>query len=189
MSQEPASDEWEVLTEYAVELPVDGSQDSPFHTLGIEFGPFERGDKLRMSNLPKGWTIEYSEPHRYHLMVDDRDRARVRVHNKGHVHMRIIPRFSISRDVDFGDVNHNARFCLWDANVKVGSPNKVRVDKEYTLPSRKRHPKIHEDRCRTYEAEARGIFIKWLQEHYPKWEDDLAHWDEDYDTKIDESRT
>ena len=164
----------EILGGFDVELPVDGSQDQFFLDLGIEFGPFEDGDKLRLAKLPPGWTLQYSDEAKHSFIVNQDSVARAYVYLKNGPHMRPINRFSISVNKSEDII----RIDIHDALVKFGERRKSILHKEYTLPDRQRHLDVYNTRAKQYEEETRAEFEEWLKEKYPNWQNDLAYWDE-----------
>ena len=159
-------------------LPVDGSQDTYYLSIGIEFGPFFEGSKLRGARLPAGWTLVYHRKSNMHFLLDDKKRKRIRVHIKNNAHMRPIRRFDLGRLDHFETHNTVATFCLWGTGVPFGTKPRVIMSEEFVLPDRQQHKDVHEERFKIYEQQTRKTFLDWLGEHYPRWEDNSAYWDD-----------
>jgi hypothetical protein len=166
------------VSEYQCVLPVNGSEDSELLKIGIDFGPFQKGDQWRGANLPPGWTIDKGESKSY--ICDDRNRARVIVYNK-EVVIRPITRFSIGRDSSIDSPDKNVRFCVWDASVPHKEKRKVVFSSEHPLPSRKRHKDVHDSRLEHYQKYFEKKAREWLDERFPEWKSHSGHWDEEDD--------
>jgi len=103
-------------SEYPVELPVDGSQDSEFLKMGMTFGPFEPKDEYRGAHLPQGWKVETNAGLLRSFVLDQRGWPRAIIHLKNYIHMRPLRRFHYGRH-DPNNPDVEIRFCLWDAAV------------------------------------------------------------------------
>ncbi|TRO54540.1 hypothetical protein E2P64_08895 [Candidatus Bathyarchaeota archaeon] len=168
-------------SKYQYVLPVDGSEDSELLKIGIDFGPFQKGDNWRGANLPSGWVYHKREKESH--ICDDRGRARVVVYMKRPL-VRPIMRFRIGRDPHIDKPDENVLFCVWDANVPYKDKPKVVLSSAHTLPNRSRHKEVYENRVEIYQNEFENKARAWLDERYPDWKSHSGHWDEEDDKEI-----
>ena len=161
---------------YDVELPIDGSQDSEFAKMGIEFGPFDERDKWRGANLPSGWRIKNDRSSCF--VLDQLGRPRAVFYRRNHIHMRPLRRFNYGR-AESQNPDEFVKFCLWDAAVPDPNERKVVMEEERQVPSRKQQEDVHKNRSNTYYKEFEEKVKKWLNERYPNWESYSGHWDEE----------
>jgi len=164
-------------SDYPFELPVDGSQDSVFLKMGMDFGPFGPKDSWRGAHLPEGWRIEKVERLRSYVL-DEHGRPRAVIHKKDLIHMRPLRRFNYGR-ADPKNPDESVRFCLWDAGVPFPDKRKVIFEEIHTVPSRKQHKAVHDNRADIYYNIFETRVKKWLADKYPNWERYYSHWDEE----------
>jgi hypothetical protein len=174
------------VSEYRLELPVDGSEDSEFLKMGMEFGPFERGDKWRGANLPEGWSLKKKPGEKCSYVCDERQRARAAVFTKV-AQMRPLQRFRIGRDNHIDDPHENVLFCVWDFNVKCLDKPKVVFEVKHKVPSSKQHRDVHKSRVEIYRKRFEKKARRWLSRRYPNWESYSGHWDEEDEKSNEEA--
>ena len=162
------------ISKYQFELPIDGSENSEFLTMGIEFGPFQKGDRRRGANLPDGWVIEQSDAKDVYI-CDEQKRARVIVYLVS-IQMRPLRRFRIGRDPYIKNPDENILFCIWDSNVMFPNKPKVVFKTEHAIPSRSQHKNAHDSRVKIYQNQFEKEAREWLSDRYPDWESYNGHW-------------
>lgn len=161
---------------FDIEIPVITSSDTIFSRLGIEFGPFAKGDVMRKARLPKGWRLEAINKISS-VIIDDNDakRAEIIVDGTRKTTLKVLPRFLAGLDTSIIDANIRARFCVWDQ--RKPTDESVVFEVSYPVPNKVRNIKAYERTIR-HHAESQEC-RKWLDEHYPDWENPLAYWDEE----------
>lgn len=176
-----ASDLFEIMKEidtskYQIVLPINGSEDSELLKMGIEFGPFQKGDKWRGANLPDGWVFHKRDKESY--ICDDRKRARAIIYI-GAAIIRPIQRFRIGTDSYVSRPDENIRLCIWDSNVVFPRKPKVVFEVTHPLPNRSQHLEAHNNRAGIYKNDFDKKAKAWLADKYPDWESYSGHWDEE----------
>lgn len=166
----------EDLSPFDITLPVMASSNSMFVRLGIEFGPFAKGDLTRQARLPDNWRLVRSSKNSQ-LIVDDNGgkRAELIIDGSRKANLHIIPRFTVGIDKKIVDANVRARFCVWDQR-KAGD-DKVIFEVSYPVPNAARNRHDHNRAVKHFTD--RQECKKWLDEHYPNWENPLEYWDEE----------
>lgn len=158
------------------QLPVDGSADSSFLEMGIEFGPFEDKAPYRDSKLPEGWTI-LQEAIKKNLVIDDMGNSRAYILLGDRPLIRPLRRFDHGRDTYASDQNTRVRFCVWDFAIKGSRDDQVVFKKTLDLPDIQANKAAHNGRLESY-MKAR-FCEKWLAINYPNWENTNAYWNEE----------
>ncbi len=158
------------------QLPVDGSDDSAFLSMGIEFGPFEEKATYRGSRLPEGWAI-FKEHLKKKLIRDDNGNDRAYILLGERPLIRPLRRFDHGRDTYAPDQNTSARFCVWDYAIKGSRDDQVVFEKTLGLPDFKVNKDAHHGRLTSYIKTS--FCERWLAVNYPNWEDNNAYWNEE----------
>jgi hypothetical protein len=162
---------------FDIMIPVSASADTMFARLGVEFASFADGDTMRRARLPENWKIERVNKISK-VIIDDTGakRAELVIEGVRRVTLHILPRYSIGIDKSIVDANVRARFCVWDQ--KKPSEDKAIFEVSYPVPNVMRNRNAHE---RTIKHHAdKEECRKWLNAHYPEWENPVAYWDEEY---------
>jgi hypothetical protein len=166
-------------SKYVAKLPVDGSEDGLFSEMGIDFGPFVKGDVWRGANLPSGWSVKPVPGTKSSVIVDQHSHARATIYVTDKTIMRTKSRFRVGRDPYIKNPTSNVRFCIWDSAINFLKEPMVVFEKQHSVPDRNRHSSAHESRILSFQKEFEKEAHKWLQERYPQWESPIAHWDDD----------
>ncbi|KKN67678.1 hypothetical protein LCGC14_0459370 [marine sediment metagenome] len=154
------------------QLPVSGSDNPSFISMGFEFGSFSESDKFRDCKLPDGWVKEEDNKKHWFTILDDKKRVRAKVFQlPKDPFMFPERRFSLSMiEEDIAVV-----FNVWDNDI--GNREQLSIfEKRYALPDRIRFRSIYDNKIKVHIAERVGQ--KWLNETFPKWDDYNAYWDE-----------
>jgi len=170
------------VSKYQHLFPVNGSEDSELLKMGIEFGPFQKGDKWRGANIPPGWRLERRG--RELCICDVRQRVRAVVY-RTNTTIRPVRRFRIGNDTRIARPDENALFCIWDASVEFPNKPKVVFSVAHTLPNKQQHSDIYNNRFEIYQKQFNTKAKQWLSERFPNWESHSSHWGEEDDIKED----
>jgi hypothetical protein len=153
-----------------LELPVNGSHDSFFSSVGFIFGSFENGDLTRPTKLPLGWQHLRLKGGRG-LLLDERKVARVITHMKNQVSfMHPVRRFRVEKI----EKDKLVEFVVWDRDVPHPQKEKKVFSQQYSVPSRSKHPNIYKQRVEQYAT--KNKCEKWLGDNFPSWNDYDAYW-------------
>lgn len=158
-----------------LQLPVNGSHNPYFATVGFIFGSFEKNDKLRDTKLPKGWTAVTSNNDTIHLLDENMSR-RALVKLGDNCYMHPCRRFSLDL-IEKSPIQ--IEFCVWDNDVKYNIEKALKVySKLCPLPNKSQHPDAYKQRVQQYREEQ--ACEKWLNKHFPKWNDYDSYWGEKF---------
>lgn len=154
------------------QMPIQGSDNSAFIYMGLEFGPFCDGDLFRDAKLPDGWCEKSDSKEHWFIILDDKSRARARVFKfKNQSFMYPECRYSISREVK----DEYVIFYVWDNNYGLDK-SKVIFEKQMPLPDKKEHEKSYKQKLENYTNNK--YCEEWLNKNFPKWNDYCAYWDD-----------
>lgn len=154
------------------ELPIQGSGDSFYPSVGFVFGSFKKGDDTRPAQLPKGWKYLKLSEGRF-AILDERGVLRVEGYKKtGVFRMYPLHRFFLGHE----EFDLAVEFLVWDRDVIYKDKPKKIFSKKYSLPNRSHQPDIYKNKAQQY-AEFEDN-KKWLDNRFPKWHDYKAYWGE-----------
>jgi len=152
------------------QLPVCGSENSAFLHMGIEFGPFSKGDLLRDARLPDGWSKELAKDDWYNIL-DNNGSIRGKVFEfTDRASMYPEKRFSISKD----EFDLAVVFSVLDADSCTGQKRKRILKRRFVLPDKKRFKTAYDQKLK--DLIKSNVCEKWLDKHFPKWRDCNAYW-------------
>jgi len=162
---------------YDVSLPVVISENQFLIGLGVEFGPFQSGDKWRQSRIPLGWSIKRDGKSDNHIyLVDSNNSFRSFIYtNKNSSKVKIMFRFHFGIDESILDRTTKVRLCVWDkfgAGDKLG---KVVFEVSYSLPNLRVNKNAHQRLLESFNN--KDECGKWLNDNYPDWNDSSAYWE------------
>lgn len=157
-------------------LPTNIRNDKDFNSkeileaAGLKFlGPVEDDKMFQYVEFPQGWKKVVTDHSMWSDLVDDKGRVRASIFYKAafydrSAHMDISTRFRVSRDYDLQNKENVAVTCVTDDGKVVYTTEPIQLPK---------------DTKQKYEItdQAENIAIKWLDEHYPDWQNPGAYWD------------
>lgn len=154
-------------------LPVKDSDNSGFLKMGIELGPFAEGDWLRDAKIPDGWRLRPTNGKpKWFDILDDKDRIRAKV-CKDESNPKMYP------ERRYGHYHSESAteviFFVHDGNVTFNEKKKIIYSVSYSLPDKRQHQAVHNERFAQYKN--KEYCIKWLNENLPLWQDSSAYWD------------
>ena len=154
-------------------LPIEGSDNSIYVSLGFEFNSFNNGDLYRSAKIPKGWSKKHDRDCWYKLL-DDKNRKRVTIFEakEGTPFMYPERRFSLGKEMDLTSVT----FIAYDNAIVDGAVSINLFSSRAVLPDRRRFQEIYENKLKDLETNNNPA-KKWLNDNFPKWDDFDSYWD------------